>query len=724
MNYQPYLIANYATSLDKELQPWLLPDDAQSELFDGFVYRGVWQKRQGYNYYATGVRSGSPYTESRIVVHITNEATGQTNTGVVLANITLLNPPVRRGSVTVSDGVESHTDDGLGTFPTATAGSIDYVTAIISGFQFNAASGNPVVVTYDYFPGLPVMMIANYFTTSSTNQMIVADTRNVNKYNPTTNLLEFVTKATTLTGTNFNFFSWTNYPDANDSPRLLFSNYADPVQSYNGTTVTDWAFTSATITVLKALHIFYFKDRLVLLNTVETVAGPVTTRYPKRIRVTGFGANADILDSTAPGAGFIDIPDNTQIVSAAFNRDDLLIFTENSTWALKYTGNDVRPFDLYKLDDSRGSGGPYSSISYLSRTTTASRRGLIITDGYRVDRMDNKLPDFSYNEINQKNFALAYAGTVDEDRDNYLIYPSSNVAKSDRILITNYEEDNFCIYRIPLSSMGNFIESFTVTWNDLLQYDNWDEFANDYQSWNNFGFGENTPIAIGGGHNGQIWRLNIDEFEDNPLRVRNIVYPNVNDPTLIDVTTDFNNYSVGDYIFFENIGGLVEINNKQYPIISRASDYTFTVRKSTNGTDAYTSGGQASRVIPFETKTKNFNPFANADKKVRCGWLYFYVTTSSTFLTKEDGSPEEAIINVEVFVNDNEQPTQVLNFNVSPYDANATNLTGQVGIKKWCKLWINQTATFITFKIVNIQAGSKIKIHAMMPGFAPVGRLV
>lgn len=41
MNYQGYLIANYATGLDKELQPWLLPDDAQFELLDGFVYKGV-----------------------------------------------------------------------------------------------------------------------------------------------------------------------------------------------------------------------------------------------------------------------------------------------------------------------------------------------------------------------------------------------------------------------------------------------------------------------------------------------------------------------------------------------------------------------------------------------------------------------------------------------------------------------------------------------------------
>ena len=44
MSYTPYLIANYATGLDQSRQPWLLPDDAQEDLFDGYVYRGVMSK--------------------------------------------------------------------------------------------------------------------------------------------------------------------------------------------------------------------------------------------------------------------------------------------------------------------------------------------------------------------------------------------------------------------------------------------------------------------------------------------------------------------------------------------------------------------------------------------------------------------------------------------------------------------------------------------------------
>ena len=41
MQHQGYLIGNWGSALDKSLQPWLVPDDAQSQLFDGFVYKGV-----------------------------------------------------------------------------------------------------------------------------------------------------------------------------------------------------------------------------------------------------------------------------------------------------------------------------------------------------------------------------------------------------------------------------------------------------------------------------------------------------------------------------------------------------------------------------------------------------------------------------------------------------------------------------------------------------------
>lgn len=795
-SYIPYLIAKYATGLDRAVQPWLLPDDAQDSLFDGFVYRGVWNKRPGYNDFANGQRGGSTYTESRIVITVTSEAYGTGNGTAGPYTHTATHIPLSRGSIVITAGAQSARDDGNGAFVTTPAGgtgTVDYTTGAMS-VTFNAAvaGATPITVTYDYYPGLPVMMVANFYTASNIRELIVADTRNVNRYNSTTNRLFWLTHPTTYTGDSSNFFTWVNYPDASDNPRLLFANSIDPIQQYNGTNIIDYVFTLTGIATLSALLMFQMKDRLILLRTREN-----GTVFGKRIRISGTGANCDNFDTTATGAGVIDIPDASWIFAAAFNRDDLIIFTENSTWIMQFTGNDVVPFQLNRLDTSRGSGAPYSGITYLNRTTTSSPRGFITSDGYRVERYDDRIPEYSFNEIDQSFFKLCFAGSVDEDRDHYLIHPSPQQTKSDRILVNNYEEDNFCVYRIALSCMGNFIEAFDTTWDDLLAFANWDEMAERFGNWDAFSYTKGLPFAIGGGHNGQIWRLNVNGIEDSPLRIRNLT---VIDAHTLQVETDFNNFVLGDYIFITGIQGMSEANDKQGAIKNIITpNRVFQLDMPTSRFSTYTGSGFASRVIPFESTTKKFNPYAQNAQKVRCGYLYMYVSASNTGLTRNidivgitksnpavvtannngfkegqiitiygvsgmteinelsseitiidqntfsmnaiDSSafstytsggvaagPEECFIDIEVITNDEPDVTQVQDSSLitypKPYRINCTPDRRDEGTKRWVKIFINQTARFIQFKLTNTQALSVIQIQAMMPGFIGVGRLI
>ena len=487
-------------------------------------------------------------------------------------------------------------------------------------------------------------------------------------------------------------------------------------------------------------------------------------------------------------------------MSATANKDDLLIFTENSTWILKYTGNDVTPFVLDRIDESRGSQAPFSGITYLNRSTTASTRGLIISDGYRVERADLLLPFYSIDEIDQENFNLCYAGSVDEDRDHYLIHPSPGQeppVKSDRILVTNYEEDNYAVYRLPLSCMGNFITQAGETWTDLNIYASWDELSSVYNNWDAFAFSQGSPFSLGGGHQGEVWALNIEGSDDNLVQITNITYP---DAELIEVTTQVNNYVVDDYVFFESVTDIPDLNNRQYAVNSVTSNTVFRIKRNLEFTTSpvFVSGGQVQRVIPFEFKTKRFNPFTNTDQKVRCGWLYLYVDSSGTKLKRSilmSGSSQTdpcvittssahgltsgdvvgisqvlgmtelndnqypieiltdftfslvgidatgftayvsggvvkadvpCILSIDVLTNDNDEATQldITNVDFDPYQANCTNLITETGVKKWYKLWINQTARFIQLRITNQQAGAQINIQAIMPGFAPAGRLI
>lgn len=888
MNYSSYLISNFSTGLDKELQPWLTPDDSQDELFDGFVYLGVWQVRNGYTQLATGQRGGTPYCESRMVHRITSEVVGAANGMTLTFDHTASNIPLRRGSVTVRYTIGATpliaTDNGLGGFTGTSVdtalSTVNYTTGQIH-IVFTVAPDNAtnVTTTYDYHQGLPVMGVMNFFTQVNTRELIVADTTYINRFNLSTNRLDDITPTDTLTGNETNFLSWTMYKTANDLQRLLFVNYKDPVKQYSGSSISNYPIYTAsnqqtavasgvlgdgvnatftintpantgivpgtltinetatpqavtddqfgnlmgdgigtvdylngiinvtfntvpplnapinltykqlTAPIESALHVFDYKDRCVVISTIEN-----GIRYGLRLRISGTGAYSDVFTSDAIGAGLIDIPDSSFIQGVDFNRDDLIIFTNLGTWTMKYTQNDVVPFSIDKIDGTRGSNAAYGTITYLNRTNAISARGLILTDGYSVERSDNKIPQYSFNNVNANRYGQCFAGSVDDDRDHYLIHPSPGQQVSDVILVSNYEEDNYSVYRIPLSCMGEFINQYDVNWNDLLIYNTWEEMANVYKNWYSFAYTKGVPFSVGGGHHGQITRLNDTASEDYPVEIRDI---NVIDSQFVQITTDYQDWVSGDLITFDSIQGTVELNSKQIPISGDPIDhYNFIVGPTdTTRFNSYTSGGTASKVISFDTKTKKFNPFVNGDQKVRCGWIYFYVTTSGCNLTDNrsiigatqslpcvlnvpghgytDGTqvfvdgvngmtelnglyyyitvvdtnnislndvdstgysayttlgftstPTNAKLQVRVIVNDSEQSTQLDGYSVVPYEVNLSNLKGQVGQKTWYKIWVNQVGRFIQLQFGNAQAGADIQIHAVMPGFAGVGRMI
>jgi hypothetical protein len=269
--------------------------------------------------------------------------------------------------------------------------------------------------------------------------------------------------------------------------------------------------------------------------------------------------------------------------------------------------------------------------------------------------------------------------------------------------------------------MGNFQNAIAILWSDLTTangYPSWDVLAETYGNWNAFPFSKGAPVAIGGGHKGEVWKLNNVESEDNPQKIRAMTV--INSSTL-RVTTDWNNYEVGDYIVLESVLGMVEVNHKQAPIKEIQTAWnTFDLDIETIGFSAYTSGGIASKTIPFEALSKKLNPFVEIDKQLRCGWIYFYVTVAETILTDGEGVVVPAFLDIDVITND----TDLNSVPTFQYRIDCSNQGAELGSKKWVKIWINQTAKFLQFRMRNNQAGAKIQVHAMMPGFQPTGRLV
>ena len=621
---QPFTLFDFQQGIDHSREDWLIPEGAFAQMNNAYINRGFINARQGYVQYATGGKGSAATCESRMV----SQTSGASMTGAIdSANTTYtstLTGPVRRGTVVVTGSTPSQTatDDGLGGFTgDVSAGTINYTTGAVSVTFNTAPTGGTVTVTYDTHPGLAVMMVANFYTDAQVRQLIVADTRNVNRYNSTTNRLDDISGGTTYTGDTSNFWAYVNYPDSSDANRLLFTNNVDVIQQYEPSGgVADYSPTITGVTNITCLRIHQFKDRLILLNIDED-----GTRFPKRIRISGYGSNTDVFDTSAPGAGIIELSDDSDIVSSWQNRDDLLIFTNRSVWVMKYTGNDVVPFELQKIDGTRGADAPFGTNDYLNNTTYVSRRGIFVTDGYRTEKADNVIPNFVYDEIDASYIDLCYSGREDEDEVNYLLYPEfdadESTGASDKILVTNYTNLSYSIYDIALSTLGQFKESFDVTWADLIapEYQNWNSLSARFNTWKSFSYMLDSEMTIGGGHNGQIWRLNKGDGVDNDVLIRGITKA-----SSAVVTTDYNDFSVGDKVYFTGVQGMLDING-MVGTITTAGVNSVTVDIDSTDFETYTSDtGVISRVIPLEIESKQFNPFFERGKGARVGWANFY----------------------------------------------------------------------------------------------------
>lgn len=135
MTYQPLLISNYETGLERDLEPWLLPNDGFPDLYDCYCWRG------------------------RIIRKLNDKQVGRlqrwqvaagTIIGVHDAQPKVIGPivfpslPVSPGSVSITDGTVIYYDDGIGNLISSTPG---YAITGIS----NAAAA---VITFAALPAL------------------------------------------------------------------------------------------------------------------------------------------------------------------------------------------------------------------------------------------------------------------------------------------------------------------------------------------------------------------------------------------------------------------------------------------------------------------------------------------------------------------------------------------------------------------------------------------
>lgn len=532
-------IGPYETGLQKNLEPWLLPNEAFTEIEDAYVFRGRIKKKNGYQFLQR-LHLTPTLPEVKIPVAA----------GVITYTDTLTNFPVSPGTITINityGGGFVFTDNGNGTLTATTLpagitwgwGTINYLTGVFV-LNWDAALAGPgpyivAVTQYRYLPivlaqRLPVMGLCKYERPLINREDLIAfDTDFSYLYNSATGFFDVLADAAgnrnLWTGSNSNFFWTTNYYKQNDVNYLFWATNGiyntnaigwvqDGIMIYNG---INWFSQTPQIDAIPTylrgcLLLVPYRNRMVALNTWEgpNVGGGNPAQFQFRARWTQNGnpvydsvTNPDAWRSDIAGhGGYIDAPTNEAIVSARFYKDTLVVFFESSTWELRYTGNEILPFVWYKINTELGCESTFSTVQFDNGIYAIGDKAIILANSAQVIPIDAKIPDVVF-EIENENEGIARVHGIRDffRRMVYWTYPSAerDGVFPDKVLTINYEQQTYSFFNDTFTCFGYYQRSTDYTWADITW--TWNEWT---LPWNSAKTQAWFPDIIAGNQDGNV----------------------------------------------------------------------------------------------------------------------------------------------------------------------------------------------------------------------------
>jgi hypothetical protein len=491
MSYQPFYITQYEQDTGQEnyFQNFLLPEKAFPVLRDAYCWRGRVQRRQGF--YLLG-----RLRRALAGVTLTNKANGGAYAVAdLLADAAIdvrapaapalpeTNAEIEPGSLVITVGALTFSDTGLGVLLAGggNVGTINYITGALT-LTFVPALGAPtnVVITFSYFPALPVMGLRSYTLPQFDYDFLVPfDQKYSYQYTYLTNQFFELTATvpTTWTGNDQQLFWTYNYYAPTQLPLFWVTNFnwnaanvGDPIRYYDYSTTIWTDFVPAVdvfgVKVLSCECILAFKGRLLFFNTWEGDTITSAVNYPGRVRWSQVGNVTDDIVGwlTVPGrGGFLDASTNEHIISVAYLKDVIIVKFEWSSWKLVYTGDEILPFEFQKINDFFGSSSTFSLVDFDDGVYAVGDNAITTDDTTAVERIDIKIPDkvFDIQPSSQRTYGI-------RDFTNELVYwaytdikyhftwPGNPSYFNNQTLVYNYRNQSWASFNDSWTCFGTF----------------------------------------------------------------------------------------------------------------------------------------------------------------------------------------------------------------------------------------------------------------------------
>lgn len=526
--------------------------------------------------------------------------------GMVEINDTVVTVTAINAGVDVTVSLDTTTFTTYSSGGTANGSFVNYNSGEIN-LTFDSLGIPPnldtVEADFGYYPSLPAMGIPNReLNDINAEQTVVFDTKYSYYFSNTLGYFDELpattatTWSSTVTGADRNFFWGANYWRTSDQNQYYWAtnfnlgSTRDPIRIYDG---TDWhdfqpyLDAAGTSKLEQCRMIIPYKGRLVVLNTWEGNTLALAVQYPQRARWSQNGAPfSSVPSGTIPVAteewrsdvkgrgGYVDAPTNQHIVSAKFVRDLLIVGFESSTYALRYTGNEILPFVWDRINTELGAESTFATVGFDKGVMSIGDKSINFCDGNNVERADESIPD----EVFKLNNSFDPSSDINDgpkrvhgirdffERIVYWTFPSAdnNAKFPDRLLVFNYHNETWSIFTDSFTCFGQFQRFNDTTWASIKG--TW-QANND--PWVTAKLQSQFPDIVAGNQQGFVLQLNKEVDNESSLQISAIT----GGSNAVSLTVQDHNLQARELIKVVDIigTGALEMNNRIF-IVSDVPD--------------------------------------------------------------------------------------------------------------------------------------------------------
>lgn len=559
----------------------------------------------------------------------------------------------------------------------------------------------------------------------STKELLAADQNFLYKFNTGTGIFDQIPFGGSMAGyagfaisANDFYISGTSYPTGTNTQRFVFTGEAitpnaagSSIFFYNGTDVQD--FTSvvdnpdyvqpAGGALTSASYVLWFNERINFI--VPFIGG---TEFNQGILFSGIrtiSGNGD--NFNVAGSGLFQADTFQNITGATLLGQIMVLNFDRMAFTMEKTTDAFNPYFGRAVPGVLGTNAKFSAVAWDTVVDSVGRTGVLGCDGRKNVRTDDKIPNFTREEIDQIDFNLTYGG-FDRVNNQFLWSYKTSEDSGDTqnaVLVKNYEEDSWSVYDQRFSVFGQTDIGLNLNWDDIDETsgnDAWAQWDTTEEIWDRIGLGESVQKTLAGDDLGFIYDINLD-FDDYFTNISAVVAGSTT-----TLTVNATGILAGDLVTISDVEGMLdadgnsginnfneatdEYNGEPYLVLS-ATPTSIEINLDSSLLTAYTlNTGSVSKIISFSAETIPFNPYRAQGFRCYVGYVEFLIEANGGSLL------------VDVFADEQNSPFKQ-NVLMKPTVANQST--------EWLSMSINQEANFFVFRMKQETPATQLRLTSM-----------